>query len=65
MSGYKIPIKKDFKKHGVKTVMFRVPPDLYEVFNRALEKSKLSAQNLVEDMVRFCLVGSDEETKEK
>jgi len=52
---YKLPKKERPKDENVKSVMFRLPVDLLLPFNEVLKKSNLSAQLLVEDMVRHCL----------
>jgi hypothetical protein len=51
---HKIPKKKDQR---VTQVMFRLSHkiDLVEAFNKALDESGGSAQQLVEDMVSHCL----------
>lgn len=56
---YKIPQKSKKKDDLVKSVMFRIPVDLLESFNKALKQSNISAQLLVEDMVRHCLEESE------
>lgn len=50
----KLPKKKDKR---VTQVMFRIShkEDLIDAFNKALDESNGSAQQLVEDMVSHCL----------
>lgn len=62
---YTIPKNKIPKNDMVKSVMFRLPIDLYEPFNQALKESDMSAQALVEDMVRFCLQNTKENQSKK
>lgn len=51
---YQLPKEKP-KKETVSSVMFRLPIELVEPFNRALKESNLLAQMLVESMVSYCL----------
>lgn len=55
MNAYKLPVKKDMGPDLVKSVMFRLPVDLLIPFNEALGVSGISAQLLVESMVKHCL----------
>lgn len=62
---YEIPKSKVKKDDSVKSVMFRIPVDIFHEFNVALKKSNLSAQLLVESMVRHCLKEASDEPKAK
>jgi len=56
MSTFKVPPKKIKRKfEGMRSVNFRIPPDLLTQFNEAVRVHKLTGQDLVDQMVRHCL----------
>jgi len=57
---YKLPKTKDKPDGRIKSVMFRLPLEMIAPFNQAVRLSGLSAQMVVESMVRHCLDEVDE-----
>lgn len=63
---YKLPIKAEKPDSNlVKSVMYRIPADILYLFNESLSKSNLSAQQLLDSMVRHCLRNLDKESDNK
>lgn len=53
---YELPYPKKPSPEKVKSVMYRIDEsDIQDAFNSALDKTGLSAQALVDSMVRHCL----------